>query len=557
MMEARNHQKNHTMTVKISMNGNEMKITAIVDPHSFYTILNVFPGERFLGEDLTIALQNGKEKADGRFVLGPIYINDQATSEQIIYVEHIPQTVIGWKQLHDLGLMQDYVHQGYVIDVPPVVIKEVVSDPGSFHQGHLKMELLYDARKIIASWVRNGLVERNNSICNSRISLNWKPNGKVKIKFNYKDLNESSVKELPHPREHRPKAIEGITLGKYYSVFHLFYAEWQIPLDTYTKYKTAFTFLGKQYVWNRLPGRFQNKNARLSDAMEKVLDKLPGNVRKRVTYYIDAILISGETEKECREFTDKLQHHLIDNCFEIRPAQCQTCQPAVKFLGREVTEDGVTLGRDFLQKVKNMKEPRNASDLRSTLGCLRDASQYTPGFGIFSKTLNNLSNQDSTFRWDGKLKEELALLKEQVLRNRFLVPSLAENEGCTILIFVKYGAWMAEILNSAKRPYRFGSNVFPPLKKEDRHVTQELKAMKEVWNKFERVLQNREVEWEVESPEIARYMDDPDSFENEKRLKLDFLNKEGFKIKVVPANDRKPIILWPENLLCSSSNHNG
>ncbi|XP_077134500.1 uncharacterized protein LOC143788598 isoform X2 [Ranitomeya variabilis] len=555
-MEARNHQKNQTMTVKISVNGNEMKITAIADPHSFYTILNVCPaGEMFLGKDLNIALQNGKKKANGRFVLGQIYINDQATNEQIIYVDCIPKTVIGWKQLHDLGLMQNYGHQGYVIDVPPVVIEEV-SDPSSFHQGYLRKELLYDARKVIASWVRNGLVERCNSVCNSCISLAQKPNDKVKIKFYYKDLNKSSVKESTHPRENVPKAIEGIILGKYYSVIHLFYAEWQVALDTYTKYRTAFTFLGKQYVWNRLPGRFQNKNTRLSDALEKVLDKLPGNVRKRVTYYIDTILISGETEKECREFTDKLWHHLRDNCFEIRPAECQTCQPAVKFLGREVTEDGVTLGRDFIQKVKYMKEPRNASELRSILGCLRDASQYTPGFGIFSKTLNKLTNQDRTFQWDSKLKEALALLKDQVLRNRYLVPGLAENEGCTILIFVKYGAWMAEILNSTKRHYRFGSDVFPPLKKEDSHVTQELKAMKEVWNKFQDVLENREVEWEVESPEIARYMDDPDSVVNEKRLKLDFLKEEGFKIRVVPASDRKPLIQWPENLLRSSSNHN-
>ncbi|XP_073499549.1 uncharacterized protein [Phyllobates terribilis] len=551
MMEARNHPKKQTMTVKISVNGNEMKITAIVDPHSFYTILNVCPGEMFLGEHLRIALKNGKKKADGRSVSGPIYINDQATIEQIIYVDSISESVIGWKQLHDLGLMQAYVQQGYVIDVPPVVIEEV-SDPSHFHQGYLRKELLDHARRVIASWVRNGLVERCNSVCNSRISLGMKPNGKVKIKFHYTDLNETSVKEPPHAQEHLPKAIEGITVGKYYSVFLLFYAEWQIALDTYTKYKTAFTFLGKQYVWNRLPGRFQNKNTRLSAALEKVLDKLPGKVRKRVTYYIDTILISGETEEECRQFTDTLWHHLRDNGFEIRPAQCQTCQPAVKFLGREVTENGVTLGRDFIRTVKNMKEPRNASDLRSILGCLRDASQYTPGFGIFSKTLNKLSKDDSTFLWDGKSKEALALLKEQVLQKRFLVPGLAENEACTVQIFVKYGSWMAEILNSAKRRYRFGSDVFSTLKKEDRFVTQELKAMKEVWNKFKRVLQNREVEWEVESPE----MDDPDSIVNEKRLKLDFLKEVGFKIKVVPASDRKPLIPWPENLLRSSSNHN-
>ncbi|KAM4022351.1 uncharacterized protein ACNLHF_027498 isoform 1-T2 [Anomaloglossus baeobatrachus] len=537
------------MIVRISVNGEEMERMATEDPHSFYTILNECPEDVHLGEEaITIALKNGKEKVTGRLVMCPIYINGQETTGQIIYVQTFQKIVIGWKQLHDLGLMQAKAQEGYVVDVPPVLIKEVkkFQDPGSFHQGYLRKELLDHARRVIASWERNGWIERCKSVCNSRISLDIKPNGKVKIKFHYWDLNETSEKDSPHPQEHRPKAIEGITLGKYYSVLHLFYAEWQIALDTYTKYKTAFTFLGKHYVWNRLPGKFQNKNTRVSDAVEKVLDKLPVSVRKRVTYYIDVLLISGETKEECSQFTDKLWHHLSDNCFEIRPAECQLCQPAVKFLGRKVTENGVTLDRDFLQKVKNMKEPKSASDLRSNLACLRDASQYTPGFGILSKSLNKLSKQDDTFIWDGKSKEALALLKKQVLQIRFLVPGLAENEACTVKIFVNDGAWMAEIQNSAKKPYRFDSGVFPLLKKKDNLVTQELKAMKEVWSKFQRVLKNREVEWEVESPEIARYVEDPDSIINEKHLKLDLLKEKGFKIKVVPAGDRKPIIPWPE-----------
>ncbi|XP_075689127.1 uncharacterized protein LOC142657714 [Rhinoderma darwinii] len=541
------HQKKQTMTVRINVNGNEIEIIAKADPHSFYTILNVPLEEGLLGEDIKIALKDGKKKANGRIVTGSIYVNDQATAGQIVYVRTFPKTIIGWKQLHELGLIQANTHRGFVMDVPPVLI-EGDTDPYNFSQGDLRPYLIADASRVIASWVRKGLIERCNSVCNAPISLTMKGNRKVKIIFDFEDLNKCSTKEPSHPKVHRPRAIEDITLGNYYSVFKLFYAEWQIPLDTYTKYKTAFTFLDKQYVWNRLPGSFQNTTNRLSDALEKVLSQLPQNIRKRVTYYTDTILISAETKEECEKFTDKLWRHLVDNSFEISQTRCQKSEPVVQFLGREITQDGIRLGKDFIWKVKNSKLPRNTHHLRSILGFLDDANQYTPGYGIFSKRLNELTREKCEFVWNGKYEATLVHLKNQILVNGFVVSGLAEREACMVQIFVNDGAWMAQILNSAKKPYRFGSGVLEPLKSKDVFATQELKAMKEVWKRHEFVLESRDVEWEVESPEIARYKDEPESVTIGKRLNLDFLKRPRCKIKVVPASGRKPPIPWPQNL---------
>lgn len=531
------------MTVTININGKKVEILARRDPHSFYTILNVDPEEDdLLGDPIRI----GEEKAAGRVVTGTIYINGRATAGQMVYVRTFPHTVIGWKQLHDLGLMPGDTQRDFVVHVPPVLIAGD-TDPKRSPRGHLTNHLIADARRVIASWERKGLIERSSSACNAPISLTSKPNGKVKIEFYYADLNARSETEPPHPGTHRPRAIESVTLGRFYSVFRLFYAEWQIPLDTHTKYKTAFTFLGKQYVWNRLPGDYKNKNSRASAALEKVLDQLPQNMKKRLTYFIDTVLISADTAEECRTFTDKLWRHLEENSFQIRQALCWMCEPTVQYLGREITQDGVRLGKDFIRKVKNMKSPRSAKELTSILRCLNDAGQYTPGIGIYSKALSEGTKKNGQFQWDGECQGAWVRLKGEVLVNRSVVPGLGE-EPCTVQIFVKDEAWMAQILNAAKKPYRFASGVFPPLKKKNNLAMRELKAMKEVWNKHKRVLESREVEWEVESPEIPGYKDDHDSIPNGRRLNLDVLKSQGCKIKVVPPGGRTPPIPWPQNL---------
>ncbi|XP_056388172.1 uncharacterized protein LOC130283045 [Hyla sarda] len=539
-----NSSHSQTMTVKITMNGTKMEITAKIDPHSFYTILNEHPGKSLLGDEIEIATKSGKKKAYGNIVTGTIHIDDRPTSEQIIYVRTFPKTVIGWKQLRDLGLMQADTDTDFVVDVPPVRI-EGRTDPGYFHQGYLYKPLIDDARRVIASWVRKGLIERCNSVCNAPISLSTKSNGKVKIHFKFRDLNECSEEEPPHPKFHVVKAIEAITLGKYYSVFKLYYAEWQIPLDTYTKYKTAFTFMGKQYVWNRLQGKYKNTMSRLSEALEKVLERLPQNLWKRVTYYTDTFLISAETKEECDTFTYKLMHHLQGSGFEI--SQTQKSKPIVSFLGKEISEDGIRQGKDFIQKVKNIKSPRDSHELKEILGLLNGAFAYTPGFSILSHRLYKLTSNKHKFHWDEKSESALGLLKKQVLLNRFVVPALTTKEPCTVEIFVKEGAWMAQILNSTKKPYRFDSGVLRPTKKAEIFAIQELKAMKHVWNKHRHVLECRDVEWEVESQEIAGYEDDLDSVPKRQSHNLDFLKTPGCKIKVVQG-ERKPPIPWPQNL---------
>ncbi|XP_066453674.1 uncharacterized protein [Eleutherodactylus coqui] len=533
------YPKNQTMTVKIDMNGREMEITVTADPHSFYTILTECREGTLLGREIEIAMENGEEKANGRLIEETISINGHATTGEIIFVPTFQKNVIGWKQLRDLGLMQANMAKSFVTCVPPVLIMGDI-DPSWFHQTYLKKSLISDARRVIASWQRRNLIEPCNSVCNARISLTSKANGKVKIIFHFWDLNECSAKEACHPNENRSKAIEDITLGKYYSVFRLFYAEWQIPLDTYTKYKTAFTFLGRQYVWNRLPGKFQNKNNRLSEALEKVLEQLPQNMKKRMTYYIDDILISAETMEECVKFTENLARHLTDNSFTISQIEYK-CKPVVTFLGREITEDGVRLGRNVLKKVKEITRYTNADDLRTILKSLDDVSQYIPGFGIFRKILARCD-------WDNKSKAALNGLKKQVQLNIPVVPGLAENEACNVQIFVKDEAWMAQILNSNRKFYRFASGILQPLMKKDIFAIQELKAMKEVWKKHERTLHNRVVEWEVESPEIKRYKDDPSSISNGKRLNLDVLKSKGCKIKIVDPSTHKPLIPWAEVL---------
>lgn len=528
------------MTLKIRINEKAIEIEAKPDDCSFYTFLNAYPEkEEELKKYDKFSLDKGKKIIDGRVIKGNMYFNDVSTKENIIFVKNSKTNIIGWHQLKDMGLLKVNKNRKHVIDVPPVVIGDKAK-PVYEKERHLRTDLIGDAKRVIASWVRKGIIERCSSVCNSFVRLALNSNGKVKIIFYYNNLNRC-ILPMPHSWElNRHNVIARVPLGKFYSVIKLYYGEWQIPLDSNTKYKTAFTFLGKQYVWNRLPGKFRNKNAILSETLGKILDKLPQNVRKHVSYFVDKMLISADTKKECRQFTYLLWSHLEDNGFEMQETDNQICQPQVEYLGREVFPEGIRLGESYLQKVQQIRSPRSAEELKSILATLEDARRFTSGFGVYTADLYKLLNKIEN--WDGRHQALLNALIRRILENRSVVPGLNEGGPCIVQVFViPNNSWMAEVFNAAGKRYLSASGAFKPVKKQETLKVKELKAMKEAWSTISSELKGRDIIWEVESPEV----EDPSSVEVHKNLDLSFLTSPQHKIKVVPSSGRILPIEWP------------
>lgn len=532
------------MTVTIRRNGQEIKIEAVCDDCSFYTILNVCPGKVEMKND-DFFLDKGTEIIYGKVITGEMYFNGTPTKENIIFAKDQPENIIGWYQLKDMGLLKVNPNNKHVIIVPPVILDNVPK-PKFAGEVYLKKHLISDAKRVIASWVRNGIIERCNSVCNSPVTLTVKPvNGKVKILFHYSELNESKSSESTGWEASRHEVIASVKLGESYSVLRLYYGEWRIPLDTNTKYKTTFTFLGKKYVWNRLPGKYCKTPEILTKTLSQVLDRLPPNVREHVTFFRDSMLISANTKKECLEFTDHLSSHLEDSGFEIHEKVKQICQKKVEYLGREICPEGIRLGPSYLEKVRDISSLRGAKELKKILGMLEDARRFTPGFGVFASILYQLVNEKD-FYWNEMHKKALDDLIKEILKNRLIVPGLSENESCTVEVFVKNNVWMAEVYNSARKQHCSLSGTLKPVKNPQKLEVKELKAMKEAWGTMGKELKDREIIWEVQCPEVASYQRDPSSVEVNKKLDLSFLLSPQHKIKVVNPSSRKPPIKWPE-----------
>ncbi|KAM4720763.1 uncharacterized protein WCC33_007219 [Rhinophrynus dorsalis] len=529
-----NHQITPTIYQTVTIEG--MEVRAKIDPNSVCTILKDLPKGAQLGEKMEIPLDNGNDCVSGRTFQGKLCINGRLTGGLIIYAPSYPENVIGVKQLCDLEMITVKM-MTRTVNVTPVVIKG--SDPPRARQPYLKRDLMEQANLVIKRWESQGIIERANSPCNSPIKLVRKPNKKVKILFNFHMLNQCS-EAIPGTEINRKKAISGIKLGSYYSFIQLHYGEWHIPLDKSTKYKTAFTFRGQQYVWNRLPQGFKNTTVILHKTLGQILEKLPQEIKKRLTYYVDVILISGNTKTECHNFTTEVRCHLEDNGFEINRANFKVCKSTVEFLGREVHPEGIKLGRNYLQRVQNVKSPQNVKELQKILGLLNDAVKHTPRYRVLCKSLNKLLRKNCPWIWSNEEETVLNTLICQILKNRMAVPGLNDGEKCTVQIFVDDEDWMAEILNSEKKPYQSEGGIFTPYERKQNIEIRELKAMKRVWDKNKDILEDREVEWHVVSPLVTRYQNNSEHQERNIKGNFSFMYRPEHKVIVIPAAIHKP-----------------
>ncbi|XP_012817066.1 uncharacterized protein LOC105947003 [Xenopus tropicalis] len=512
------------------LNVEGMQVRAKLDPCSVYTILNKIPQGAQLGDRIDIHPENENESGVGNLIQGQITINNKLTEGQIVFIPHYPENIIGLIQIFNLDMISITMKKKCV-NVTPVMITG--NNPKKLRQPYLNKALMNRASSVLKRWEMQGIIERDRSPCNSPIYLDKCHNGKFTILFNFHKLNECS-EAIPAKEMNRNNSIANIALGKYYSFIKLHEGQWHIPLDKATKYKTAFTFRRTQYVWNRLPQGFKNTSIILHKSLGHILDKLPAEIRSRVTYYVDVILISGDTEADCHKFTAELKCHLEDHGFEIHRESLIACTPVLEFLGKEIHPEGIKLGRTYLQKVRNVKSPQSLLQLKQLLGLLTDAAKHTPRFSIMCKDLNVLLRKGNQWIWGAKEQTALRTLQQKILDNRMLVNGLHDGEKCTVQMSVHGEEWEAEILNSKMKPYQFDSGICDSNKYEQNIGIQELTAMSRVWKNYKSLLKDREIKWRVTSPLVAQYQTNPESLCVNKNTDLAFLFSSNHKIIVQP-----------------------
>lgn len=179
----------------------------------------------------------------------------------------------------------------------------------------------------------------------------------------------------------------------------------QIPLARQDQQKTAITTPLGLYHYTRLPFGLRNAAQSFQRLMDTVLRGMP-----RVFVYIDDILVySPDPDTHLKDLTD-LFERLHEHGLVIRPEKCSLGRDSVRFLGLEVTPDGVRPTKEKVNDLLQMNAPRDTNECRRFIGMINFYHRFVPGLAAILRPLHDIAHKPKHhFAWT----EELAAAFEE------------------------------------------------------------------------------------------------------------------------------------------------
>ena len=307
----------------------------------------------------------------------------------------------------DLGLAKGIKHSIDTGDAPPL------RQPPR----RLPMMQQEQADEEIDKMLKAGVIEPSTSSWSSPITLVKKKDGSVRFCIDYRRLNQITVTDayaLPRISE----CLDSLKGAKWFSTLDLSRSYWQVEMDAAASLKSAFAVRRGLYQFKVLPFGLSNSPATFERLMEHVLAGLQWEI---LLIYLDDVIVHGQTIDDELENLEKVFLRFRKSNLKLKPKKCFLFQRTVKYLGHQVSEDGIATDEEKVQSIKNWPRPTSPTDVRSFVGLCSYYRKFVKDFATIARPLYKLTEMNNKeFKWTKECEESFQYLKERLCSSPIL-----------------------------------------------------------------------------------------------------------------------------------------
>jgi hypothetical protein len=154
-------------------------------------------------------------------------------------------------------------------------------------------------------------------------------------------------------------------------------------------------------AFTNLINRLEEKLAELSKLSEQILIYFD-DCRK-----IERFFRNSRTAPKCPK----------KNQPKINPNKCELGHPSIKWLGHEVSNQGIQPATKLTQTITIWPSPKNLTELFGTFSYYR---HFIPQFGERTTEMRKLLQKNNAFIWTGKQEQEMKDLKQSLCNKTIL-----------------------------------------------------------------------------------------------------------------------------------------
>ncbi|PRP73007.1 retrotransposon nucleocapsid protein, partial [Planoprotostelium fungivorum] len=260
----------------------------------------------------------------------------------------------------------------------------------------------------VTDMTKKGLIRASKSPCGAPILFAKKKDGTLRLCVDYRRLNDVTVKST-YPLPLIDEMLDRIRTGKIFTALDLKNAYWLVRIKKGDEWKTAFRtryglfeYLVMPFGLSNCPGNFQAKvNSMFSDMIDVF-----------VQIYLDDFLIYSQSHEEHVQHVRRVLKRVIDHKLSVNLKKCEFHSQKVKFLGYEVTPDGIHMCADRVESIRNWAPPVNLKALQSFLGFCNFYRGFIRNYSSIVTPMTNMTRKDVEWKWTPHLQKAFKDLKE-------------------------------------------------------------------------------------------------------------------------------------------------
>ncbi|XP_063369336.1 retrovirus-related Pol polyprotein from transposon 412 [Cydia amplana] len=349
-------------------------------------------------------------------------------------------------------------------------------------------------KKEFANMMEQGLCRPSKSPWASPLHVVPKKNGELRVCGDYRRLNAITKPDrYPIPR------IRDFTYqlaGKQtFSTLDLNRAYQQLPIAAQDVEKSAIITPFGLFEFPRMCPGLKNCGQTFQRFIHEVLRDLDF-----VFPFVDDLLVASSDEATHEKHLRAILSRLEDYGITINPSKCVFGQPSVKFLGYEVSKDGIRPPTEKVQAIIDYPKPKNIDELRRFLGMLnfyreniKNAAQIQ---APLCKYLHNAKKRDKTeISWDGEADEAFDACKASI-QNAALLAHPSHHAPLAIFSDASdkaAGASLNQFINDTWQPLGYFSKKFSDAQTRYSTFDRELLAIYLSTKHFRKMFEGREL----------------------------------------------------------------
>uniref|UniRef100_A0A3B1KGI5 ribonuclease H n=1 Tax=Astyanax mexicanus TaxID=7994 RepID=A0A3B1KGI5_ASTMX len=278
----------------------------------------------------------------------------------------------------ELGYTEKVKHEIVLVDDTPVNLPYRRIPPNQYKE----------VKDHISQLLRKGVIQESTSSYASPVVVVRKSDGSIRLCVDYRKLNLKTKRDaFPLPRI--DESFDALRGAKFFSSIDLASGYHQVAVHERDRHKTAFTTPYGLYEHLRIPMGVVNGPATFQRLMQATMTDL---IFQIILVYLDDILVFSRTFSEHVERLETVLRRLQETGLKIKIEKCHFLQEKVKFLGHQVSAEGIATDPDKVEAVKQWPVPTTLKALRSFLGFCSYYRRFVQGFSKIAGPLHDLVN---------------------------------------------------------------------------------------------------------------------------------------------------------------------